>query len=136
MVGNSFSTIKMSRSKRVLPLSAINSSIKSKDNIVVPIDPNLLFQRMNVIKYNNKQLKDYLQYELAPYPMAIFSESEGLMRKTPKSKIFDLFQNETNDMYPNECVFVIDGGMLLHRVRWSQNNLLQDILNKYTVYLI
>lgn len=77
MVGKTFSTVKMSRSKRVIPLSAMSSSIKNKDNIVVPIDPNLLFQRMNVIKNNDKELKDYLQYELAPYPMSIFNESEG-----------------------------------------------------------
>lgn len=133
MTGKIMSTIKMSRSNRVLPLSAVSSSIKSKDNVLVPIDPNLVFQRMNIVGKSDKQLKEYFGYELAPYPMSIFSE--GLMRKIAKSKIFDMFQTETNAINHKESLFIIDGGMLLHRVRWSQNDLLSDILDKYVSYL-
>lgn len=80
------------------------------------------------------QLQEYLQYELAPYPMSIFNE--GLMRKTPKAALFDLFVTENNDIIKHsEGVFVIDGGMLLHRVRWSQNESLQEIIRKYISYL-
>uniref|UniRef100_A0A6P7GZZ5 Uncharacterized protein LOC114345123 n=1 Tax=Diabrotica virgifera virgifera TaxID=50390 RepID=A0A6P7GZZ5_DIAVI len=133
MIGCHFSSIKMSKNKRILPLSTVNSSIKSKDDVVVPIDPNLLFQRMNVVKNTDKQLRQYFQYELAPFPMSLFSE--GLMRKTAKSSIFDLFKILKNDIDIAESAFVIDGGMLLHRVRWCQNDVLQDILNKYICYL-
>lgn len=49
MTGKIMSTIKRSRSNRVLPLSAVSTSIKSKDNVLVPIDPNFVFQRMNIV---------------------------------------------------------------------------------------
>lgn len=38
--------------------------------------------------------------------MSIFSD--GFLRTTSKSKIYDLFQAVVNDINPNECVFVVD----------------------------
>lgn len=134
IVGKSFTTVKFPRNKRVQPLSTIISSIKSKDNSIVAIDPNLLFQRMTAIRKNDETLQEYFHYELSPYPMSIFND--GLMRKTAKAKLFDLFASENKDTITlSECLFVIDGGMLLHRVRWSQNESLQEIMNKYISYV-
>jgi hypothetical protein len=39
-----------------------------------PINPETLFQRMCIVKQSNEELQEYLQYELAPYPMSLFSE--------------------------------------------------------------
>lgn len=89
IIGKPFPQVSFPRSRRVQPLSAVSSSIKSKDNSVVAIDPNLLFQRMIALKKSEGKLQEYLHYELAPYPMSIFHE--GLMRKTKKSALFELF---------------------------------------------
>jgi len=51
IIGKRFEEINLKRSHRVLPLSAVHSSIKIK-NRIIPIDPHLLFQRISVLKKN------------------------------------------------------------------------------------
>lgn len=134
IVGKSFTQVTFPRSKRVQPLSTVNSSIRSTDDSVVAIDPNLLFQRMLAMKKNEDKLEEYFHYELAPYPMSMFHE--GLMRKTKKSAVFELLETVSKELVKtSESAYVIDGGMLLHRVCWSQNESMQTIMDKYIKYL-
>lgn len=73
IVGKHFSDVSLKRNNRVLTLASLNSSIKVY-NEVVPIDPLLLFQRISFTKKSDEELRDYLKYELAPYPLSIFNE--------------------------------------------------------------
>ena len=62
------------------------------------------------------------------------------MRKSPTSALFELFGAENDDTRTNllktsDNAYIIDDGMLLHRVRWTRNESLQAILNKYVSYL-
>lgn len=86
---NNFHDIKFSRADRVLPLLTVNSNLKVHDT-TVPIDPLLLFQRISVVKRTNEELRIYLEYELAPFPVSLFDEAG--MRKTNKSAFYDNFQ--------------------------------------------
>jgi len=51
----------------------------------------LLFRRISIIKKTDEDLKLYMKYELAPFPLALFSESG--MRKTTKSALYKLFKD-------------------------------------------
>jgi len=81
IVGKHFSDVSLKRTSRVLTLASLNSSIKVNGE-VTPIDPLLLFQRISFIKKSDEELKEYLKYELAPYPLSIFNELG--MRKSKK----------------------------------------------------
>lgn len=106
IAGLKFDSIKLKRSDRVLPLSSINSSIKVYDS-KVSIDPLLLFQRICLNKKFADHLPEYLKYELTPYPTALF-DNAGI-RKTVKSKLYDLFEPISTEL-GNDLIYVVDGG--------------------------
>lgn len=105
MFGQNFNNIKLKRSDKVLPLLTANSCVKVH-NTKIFIDPLLLFQRISIIKKFDKQLRDYLQYELAPYLLALFDEMG--MRKTKKSSLFVSFEPRIIELDAN-VTYVIDG---------------------------
>ncbi|KMQ87541.1 hypothetical protein RF55_13145 [Lasius niger] len=131
-IGNNFNDIKFSRADRVLSLLTVNSNVKVRDT-TVPIDPLLLFQRISVMKRSNKELRDYLQYELAPYPVSLFDELG--MRKTKKSSFFDNFTPSQLQPDFENVTYVVDGGFLLHRVVWHQNETFDSICTTYVNYV-
>nr|CAI5830023.1 unnamed protein product [Callosobruchus analis] len=88
IVGKTFSELTFSRKDRVLPLSAVHSSVKTADT-VVPINPVLIYQRISFAKQSQEQLKEYFQYELSPYALSLFDDSG--MRKGIKSALMNLF---------------------------------------------
>ena len=132
-IGKSFGSMKASLKNRVRSLCFMTSSIKIQDNVVA-INPLLIFQRISLNLKNQEDMKNYLQYELAPFPLSLFDENG--MRKTAKSSFYENFeclspipQINANDIY------VLDGGSLLHRVVWQRNILVKEIINKYVRYV-
>ncbi|KYN28694.1 hypothetical protein ALC57_01884 [Trachymyrmex cornetzi] len=131
--GDNFKDIKLKRSYKCVPLLAVNSKLVINKE-VVPIDPLLLFQRISIIKNSDKELEEFLQYELAPFPLSLFDESG--MRKNVKSQLYSIFTSSTIDLHTlNDVTYVIDGGMLLHRVPWKVNEKFSSICNSYILYL-
>lgn len=111
-LGNNFADIKLHRKNKVLSLGAMSSAIKVNDETVV-VDPLLLFQRIAIGKKDDKHLESYLEYELAPYPLALFNE--GCMRKTKKAALYDVLPNTDITIDFKNSIIVLDGGSLLHR---------------------
>lgn len=136
-VGQTFYDIKFLRADRVLSLLSVNSNVKVH-NKTVPIDPLLLFQRICVIKRTNDELRNYLAYELAPFPVSLFDERG--MWKTKKSVLYDSFKSLTPEQEREidftDGIYVIDGGFLLHRVVWHQNETFEAICTSYVNYVI
>ncbi|XP_054259405.1 uncharacterized protein LOC128984141 [Macrosteles quadrilineatus] len=85
IVGLNFKTVKFKRHDRVNPLSVMHSGIKVHDKVVI-IDPTTLYRRMTIAKQSEDELKEFLKYELSPYPTSLFQE--GSMRKGTKSKLY------------------------------------------------
>lgn len=131
LTGLKFHEIKCRKKDNVVNLAAKTSSITIADTIT-PIDPYMLFQRISVVK-KDQELKSFFHYELSPYPLSLFSA--GSFRKTMKSKLYELFNPVDYQPDPNKNVFILDGGMLLHRVPWKENELFDDILNRYLAYV-
>lgn len=131
IVGCDFQAVKFKRSERVLPLAIMNSSIQIQDRAVV-INPITLFQRMTIAKHSDKELRDFLRYELSPYPLALFDEHG--MRKGTKSSLYKAFTpTEQTDL--NDTKYVIDGGFLLHRVKWRHGQTYAEICSSYVSYV-
>lgn len=66
-----FKQFKFQRKNRVLSIQAANST-KVIQNEKITIDPTLIFQIIAVVMEVKSELKNYLQYELAPFPPSLF----------------------------------------------------------------
>ncbi|GBM92934.1 hypothetical protein AVEN_136426-1 [Araneus ventricosus] len=73
-VGENFQGIKYSRAGRVVSLQIVNTHLTAHD-VTVPIDALLLFQRFSIIKRSDDDLLPCLNFELAPYSVALFDET-------------------------------------------------------------
>ncbi|KAJ8671768.1 hypothetical protein QAD02_003027 [Eretmocerus hayati] len=131
--GKKYEDIKLQRKNRVVSLAAAQSSVTTDDGDVVRIDPTLLFQRLSMIIENKEDMREHLKLELAPYPKALFDQ-DG-MCKTQKHKFIENFTPLSEKPDCSEMKYVIDGGFLLHRVMWSQDELIDDVLKKYVKYV-
>lgn len=131
-VGKDFASAKFQRKNKVLPLRSINSSIKVNEETIT-IDPLLLFQRISLNVEQKSHMKEYLQYELAPFPLSIFDE--GGMRKCQKNSLFDHFKCLKEVPSLQNSIFVIDGNFLLQKVQWHQNDDVRTILSQYVNFV-
>lgn len=130
--GLKFNDIKQSKKNKIISLLGVNSKIKIGKRTIT-IDPLLLFQRISVMKKSDEELESYLKYELAPYPLCLFDEIG--MRKSPKSVLYSLFQSIDINLSKDTSLYIIDGGMLLYRVKWSTNSTYEKIFQDYISYL-
>ncbi|KAJ8677659.1 hypothetical protein QAD02_013446 [Eretmocerus hayati] len=85
IIGKTFGDVKFERKRRVLPLSAVTSSVKI-DGRTVPIKPLLILQRITLNIRQSSDIKKYLHTEMAPSPLSLFSENG--MLKTVKAAHF------------------------------------------------
>ncbi|GFQ81080.1 uncharacterized protein TNCT_76771 [Trichonephila clavata] len=114
--GQNLRELKLSRKDKINPFWAKNSKIKIREDVIT-VEPLLLFQRIFVLKKTDEELQNYMNYELAPYPLCLFEDGE--LGKTKKSTFYELFAEISINLKSVENVhYVIDGGMLLHRCRW------------------
>ncbi|CAD6231375.1 GSCOCG00012225001-RA-CDS, partial [Cotesia congregata] len=133
IIGSDFQRLSFQRKNKVLPFSAMTSTIEV-DKTRVVINPLLLFQRMCISRETVGDVKEYLSYELAPFPLSLFAK-DG-MRKGTKSSLFNTFTPvERSSNISTSSHFVIDGGFLLHKVIWDRNSSFKDITTKYVKYV-
>jgi hypothetical protein len=101
----------------------------------VHVDPTLLFSRLLVILEREDSVKKYFSYELTPVPTSLFQD--GMMRKATKSMLAKALTKDITTVPSYECpVFVVDGGALLHKVKWFPNVNFQKVLaDQYSKYL-
>lgn len=113
ITGNSFGKVSFKRKDKVQTLASMSTSIKLRDKRV-DIEPLAIFQRLCIIKQSGKELKEHFKYELAPYPMALFTE-EG-MRKGTKSTFYSAFTPLPQNISVGANTFVVVyGGYLQTR---------------------
>jgi hypothetical protein len=76
-------------------------------------------------------IESYFTFELTTEPASLFKD--GFMRKPDKAKLkSELLQgiNSVSSVLPETC-FVIDGGHLLHAVKWHPDGTYVDIACQY-----
>lgn len=132
-VGKSFADIKQSKKNVVLSLASMTCAIEVHNEPVV-VDPLMIFQRTAIAKKSDEDLEDLLCYELSPFPLALFNE--GGMRKSKKSALYDALpalSDETINF--KTSTNVVDGGFLLHRVKWNVGTKFHSICDQYVAYI-
>ena len=129
-------------------LSLASASIKRKDRIktleslqhkakqtgsVTSIDPKIMFNRLIAIAVREESLEPYFEYELTSEPMSLFKE--WMMRKPDKPSLRKVIMPDeesiARDAIGQYSVSVVDGGALLHRVRWTKGKKFSDIGKAY-----
>ena len=88
----------------------------------VNVDPLLLFSRLLILVKREDDVKSYFRYELTSVPTSLLAKS--IKQGVP-----------TNSSTSNQLYHVLDGGSLLHKVKWLPNSTYQSILNQYSNYV-
>jgi hypothetical protein len=93
-----------------------------------------LFKRLIVLVERTSDMEPCFSYELTPQPAALFKSSA--MRKPDKSSLGrHLTKDATVTGYQAKPVHVLDGGCLLHKVRWAGNSTYGEIMHVYVKYV-
>ena len=132
--GKMYGDMKLKRKDRIIPISAAHNTtnVNGKE---IEINSTLLFMRVTCIIKQEKEMKEYLQYEFATYPPSIFYQ--GVMRKNNKSDLANILKKltEPTSIPPEGACYVVDGGYLLHTVVWPQDGTYKDVCHSYIQYV-
>lgn len=132
-IGIKFGDIKQSKKNVVLSLASMNSTIRIGSEKVI-VDPLTIFQRTVIAKKSDEDVAELLKYELSPFPLSLFNE--GGMRKGKKSSLYEVLPAEDNGTVDlTQSTYVIDGGFLLHRVKWKASSNISSICLQYINYV-
>ena len=122
------------RKEQVKTLESLQVGIEiDKDS--VHIDPMILFARLMVLLQREEDPDSYFAYELTSVPTVTFKDN--MMRKANKSLLTRaLISNIPSQHTDNTSTqYVLDGGALLHRVRWLPNSTYNDVVKQYLQYV-
>lgn len=141
LVGQPVFTYSFKRKEKAITLSDA-SAVKVTPK--TSIDPALLFQRLIVIsRAGDLSLEDVLEYELSPFPTALF-EANYTLRKPEKPQLARAIENyasgQSDEAVSNEISrtdsYVLDGGSLLHRVAWIKGSTYGTIADSYVDFTL
>ena len=130
--------------KRSLKVKTLASSKKVKVSEDRTIDPALLFQRFLVVSQTGElRLDDVMSYELCPYPMSLF-EAKDILRPPDKPQLAEAIRNYVKTKSDNAVTqtvpvtdhYVLDGGSLLHRLKWTEGSTYSSIADDYASFTV
>lgn len=141
MEGQSLFSFSYKRSMKAKTLASTVAVDVAKDNT---IDPALLFQRFLVVSQTaDLSLDEVMAYELSPYPPSLF-EAKHLLRKPDKAQLMDAMKKQVTESSDDAVLKdvpevehnVLDGGSLLHRLKWSQGKTYCSIADDYASFTV
>jgi len=130
--------VKYKRSMKAKTLASSEAIDVAKDKT---IDPALLFQRFLVVSQTaDLSLDEVMAYELSPYPPSLF-EAKHLLRKPNKAQLMAAIKELSADDavlkdVPEVEHYVLDGGSLLHRLKWSEGKTYRLIADDYASFTV
>ena len=128
-----------------------NASIKRKDQIKTfkflqhdktvsktggaAFQSHAMFNRMITVAAREDNIEEFFHYELTQEPMSLFKN--GMMRKPEALRKVTMPEEEAikKDDIKNCDTYVLDGGALIHRVRWSKGTKFITIAETYVKYI-
>ena len=106
--------------------------MKISDKKFVAIKPTDLFLQLIAIPQRENNIERLFNYELTTFPMSFFKD--GLMWKTKKANLRNTLLTKNVDIDPNSY-HVLDGGTLLHKVRWPTSVTFGDVCKLYVDHI-
>jgi len=125
-----YTEVTTKRADQVKNISHLHNAVSVEKNSL-NIDSNVLFNRLLLIAERSSDVEQCFMYEHCHTSAALFKDS--FMRKADKSKLMHELVTGTGISSPpgKETVFVIDGGTLLHAVKWQQGVTYADVALQY-----
>ena len=133
--GKSFPDIKLSRKDCVTSISGAKNTISLRGQEVV-VNPTLLFMRIICIMNDSVEMEEHLKYEPAIQPPSLFDK--GTMRKSNKSILGSVLKSKVDVRHeaPENALYVLDGGHLLHSVVWPTDATYKDVCQAYVKHIL
>ena len=130
----SYSDCTLKRINQITNLQSLYSNVNI-DKEKVSVDPLTLFLRLIVLveRKPEKEIIEYFNYELSPYPMSLFKD--GVMRTAAKSALKPFLRNGISPVEVPETVRVVDGGALLWCCDWKKDETFDVIFERYASFL-
>ena len=137
MVGMELKKFKFPREMAVVNMAAVQIKGKSKS---YTIDPNFLFQRLLssiILRREDIDISTVFSYELCTFPPRLFATEELLLAADTKSELAKSFPSLEDPASSNrdDMKYVIDRGMLIHRITWKVGSSFTDICASYVSFL-
>jgi hypothetical protein len=104
----------------VITLANLQQGVKVGEQTIV-VDDDSLFNRLIAIADRSNDIEPYFEYELTNTPTSLFKD--GFMRKPNNSSLMHAITkqiSQSDDI--SHRSFVLDGGALLHRVKWQASS--------------
>ena len=100
----------------------------------VVFNPTILFTRLAVVAQKEEEdIEQFFSHELIQEPMSLFRKD--LMRKPDKPSLRKALMKDEDVVTKNQLdansVFVVDGGVLLHRVRWMKGTTFDELCENF-----
>lgn len=124
--------------KRVssLPQSHVKRTTRMNVDDLVH-DRGIRINECAISKRIDVDIQKYMSHEMCTIPPALFKD--GFMRKADKADLAQVIQKDMGNCISHELdpqpIVVVDGGWLLHRVRWRKSLTYEEIVNEYSSYL-
>lgn len=125
----------MKTAKKCKNLAELQKKVKVGDKRIY-IEKTLLFNRLIFMAERDEGIEHMFKFELTPVPTSLFT-MDRMMRK-PKKHEFGKMLKETAtklDVDINSKMHVVDGGWLLHQVKWSSGATIKTIVDTYVRYV-
>jgi hypothetical protein len=120
------------RSDQIKTLANIHN-VYSLDSGKAEIDASSLFHRLVILAQQSENVASCFAYELTPYPTSLFKN--GLMRKPNKPALYEgIAAGFTSSALPADIMYIVDGGCLLHKVRWHKGISFDAVMQVYVNY--
>lgn len=128
-----FSKAKIKRKYQIRTLEYLKTGVQF-DKDIRHVDPNLLFSRLVVLVERDDDMKECFKYELTPVPTSLFEH--GIMRKPNKSALGRAIKQDVSAVTPPvPSFYVLDGGTLLHKVKWPCKSTYEIIIQHYVQFV-
>ena len=133
--GLSFSEFSVKRKNTVKTLAHLSSCGQPGERNLLDFDSTGLFHRLIVMIERSANLEPYFSYELTATPLSLFKGN--IMLKAVKPALAKKLtkclsqQAQKADLSQNDLLFIVDGGALLHNVRWTKNMTVCEIIKIY-----
>ena len=133
--GSSLANANIKRQDCFNSLASLFNIIKVDDKQVF-LDPIVLFTRLTAIAQREDDVEKHFQFEMSPYPPCLFKDA--LIRKPDKPALRKMLLKDKHIVNVYAVVlssYVLDGGALLHQVRWSKGSTNKDLAMSYVSYV-
>ena len=113
------------RREQVRSLDHLYPGVKI-DKKKVTINPTLLFSRLIAIVQREEDMVPFFDYELTTIPTTLFKDNA--MRKTEKAQLARAIKQAVQPSERSMRTFhVLDGGALLHTIKWAKKGTYREI---------